>query len=140
MRAVGTVDVLAEPTSDDAVDLLLVGIGAMATTAMAAAEKLSAQGVRVRVVDPRWCLPVSDDLVGLARLGRRRRGPRGQRRRRRRRIAGLGARCARRGCRVPVHLHGIPKRFLDHASRGQVLEEIGLTPDAVADQLHAALT
>ena len=29
------------------------------------------------------------------------------------------------GIDVPVHVHGIPKRFLDHASRGQVLEEVG---------------
>ncbi len=29
---------------------------------------------------------------------------------------------------MPVHPHGIPKRFLDHGSRGEVLEEIGLTP------------
>ena len=38
-----------------------------------------------------------------------------------------------------MHVHGIPKRFLQHGSRGEVLEEIGLTPDAVADQLHAVL-
>ena len=44
------------------------------------------------------------------------------------------------GLQVPVHLHGIPKRFLPHASRGEVLEEIGLTPDAVADRLTAALS
>ena len=43
------------------------------------------------------------------------------------------------GMHLPLHLHGIPKRFLGHASRGEVLEEIGLTPDAVADRLAAAL-
>jgi 1-deoxy-D-xylulose-5-phosphate synthase len=139
VRSVGLVDVLAEPSSDDAVELLLVGLGEMATTAMAVSEKLSAQGHTVRVVDPRWCLPVSDDLVGMARTAGA--------------VAvlednlvvgGVGSQVSaalrEAGLSVPVHLHGIPKRFLSHASRGELLEEIGLTPDAVADRLHAALT
>ncbi len=139
VRSVGLVDVLAEPSSDHAVELLLVGLGEMATTAMAVSEKLSAQGHTVRVVDPRWCLPVSDDLVGMARTAGA--------------VAvlednlvvgGVGSQVSaalrEAGLSVPVHLHGIPKRFLSHASRGELLEEIGLTPDAVADQLHAALT
>ena len=137
-RTVGSVDVLAETSSDGAVELLLVGLGEMATTAMAVSEKLTAQGHTVRVVDPRWCLPVSEHLVDLARdagavavlednLA----------------VGGVGSQVTaavrEAGLSVPVHLHGIPKRFLQHASRGEVLEEIGLTPDAVADQLHAVL-
>ena len=137
-RTVGSVDVLAETSSDGAVELLLVGLGEMATTAMAVSEKLTAQGHTVRVVDPRWCLPVSEHLVDLARdagavavlednLA----------------VGGVGSQVTaavrEAGLSVPMHLHGIPKRFLQHASRGEVLEEIGLTPDAVADQLHAVL-
>ena len=138
LRTVGSVDVLAETSSDGAVELLLVGLGEMATTAMAVSEKLTAQGHTVRVVDPRWCLPVSEHLVDLARdagavavlednLA----------------VGGVGSQVTaavrEAGLSVPMHLHGIPKRFLQHASRGEVLEEIGLTPDAVADQLHAVL-
>ncbi|MEO8829889.1 1-deoxy-D-xylulose-5-phosphate synthase [Lapillicoccus sp.] len=138
MRSVGTVDVLAEPGPADGVELLLVGLGEMAATAMSVAEKLTAQGHGVRVVDPRWCLPVSEDLVTLARdaaavaviednLV----------------VGGVGSQMAvvlhEAGLDVPVHLHGIPKRFLSHGSRGEVLEEIGLTPDAIADRLHAVL-
>jgi len=138
LRTVGTVDVLAEPAADQPVELLLVGLGEMAATAISVAEKLTAQGHTVRVADPRWCLPVSDDLVALARdaaavavvednLV----------------VGGVGSQVAlalaQAGVAVPVHLHGIPKRFLEHGSRGEVLEEIGLTPDAVADRLHAAL-
>ena len=66
VRAVGSVDVLAE-ASTEPVELLIVGLGEMATTGMAVAEKLTAQGHTVRVVDPRWCVPVPDDLVDLAR-------------------------------------------------------------------------
>lgn len=36
---------------------------------------------------------------------------------------------------VPVRTFGVPRAFLDHASRGQVLEVIGLTPDTVANAL-----
>jgi 1-deoxy-D-xylulose-5-phosphate synthase len=139
VRSVGSVDVLAEASSDDAVELLLVGLGEMATTAMAVSEKLGAQGHTVRVVDPRWCVPVSDDLIGMARSAGA--------------VAvlednlvvgGVGSQISAAlrdaGLSVPVHLHGIPKRFLSHASRGELLEEIGLTPDAVADRLHAALS
>ena len=34
---------------------------------------------------------------------------------------------------------GIPSEFLDHGSRGQVLDRVGLTPDAVASRLRARL-
>ena len=137
VRTTGTVDVLAEPDDGD-VDLLLVGIGSMAVTALAAAEKLSAEGVRVRVVDPVWALPVSADLVALA-------GAAG-------RVAviednvvvgGVGSQVelALRdaGRTTPLDQLGIPKDFLQHGSRGQVLDRVGLTPDAVAGRLRARL-
>lgn len=90
------------------------------------------------VVDPRWVLPVSDDLLELTRTATA--------------VAvvednlvdvGIGAaltsamRAA--GDRRPVWTYGIPKEFLDHGSRGQVLERIGLTPDAIATSLTALL-
>ncbi len=138
IRTSGSVDVLFEAQPEGRVELLVVGLGEMGATAMSVAEKLTAQGHVVRVVDPRWCLPVSDDLVRLARdadavavlednLV----------------VGGVGSQVSQAlrdaGMYLTVHLHGIPKRFLAHASRGEVLEEIGLTPDAIADQLTAAL-
>jgi 1-deoxy-D-xylulose-5-phosphate synthase len=33
---------------------------------------------------------------------------------------------------TPFRLHAIPQRFLDHAKRGRILEQIGLTPQAIA--------
>ena len=137
VRTVGTVDVLAEPDGGD-VDVLLVGIGSMAATALTAAEKLAAEGVRVRVVDPVWALPVSAHLVTLATAVRR--------------VAvvednvvvgGIGSQVALAvrdaGSDVPVDSFGIPKQFLDHASRGQVLDAVHLTPDAVAAAVRARL-
>jgi 1-deoxy-D-xylulose-5-phosphate synthase len=137
VRTAGTVDVLAEP-DDGEVDLLLVGIGSMAVTVLTAADKLTAEGVRVRVVDPVWALPVSDDLVALAGAARR--------------VAvvednvvagGIGSQVelALRdaGLATPLDQLGIPKEFLPHGSRGQLLDRIDLTPDAVASRLHARL-
>jgi len=133
----GSVDVLLR-ASGERVDLLVVSVGAMAPTAITVGEKLEAHGLSVMVVDPRWVLPVADDLLAVC--------------------AGAGAvavlednvvsggigtavTAAMRadGQQQPVHLHGIPKRFLEHGSRDQVLDEAGLSPDAIATALMAAL-
>jgi 1-deoxy-D-xylulose-5-phosphate synthase len=137
LRQSGTVDVLHE-TSPESCDLLVVGVGSFASLAVDVAAKLEAQGHAVTAVDPRWVLPVSDDLVALARSAGA--------------VAvvednlesgGIGAAVTlalrQAGVDVPVHVHGIPKRFLDHASRGELLEEIGLTADAVATSLESRL-
>ena len=81
-----------------------------------------------------WALPVNPALIELARTAGR--------------VtviednlvnAGVGTQIAlavaEAGLAVPVRTFGIPKRFLDHASRGQVLEEIGLTADPIAGVL-----
>jgi 1-deoxy-D-xylulose-5-phosphate synthase len=134
----GSLDVLHEP-DPDRVDLLVVSVGAMAGVALGVAEKLTAAGVTVRVVDPRWVLPISTDLVEAAqRAGA---------------VAvvednivggGIGAALIQALADAeaeprPVWCYGIPKRFLDHGSRGQVLESIGLTPDVIATSLTQRL-
>ncbi len=139
LRRIGTLDVLADHTGGAAVDLLLVGVGSMVPTALTVAEKLAAEGRSVLVVDPRWVIPVSPDLVELARgagavavvednLV----------------IGGVGSQISTalrdNGIEVPAHTFGIPREFLGHASRGQVLDQIGLTPDAIATVLSARLS
>ena len=137
VRTVGGVDVLAEPDEGEA-ELLLVGVGGMGAPAVTAAEKLAAEGHRVRVVDPVWALPVPAALVELARSARR--------------VAvvednvvvgGIGtqveAALRDAGLDVPVDLFGLPKRFLDHGPRGQVLDAVHLTPDGVAERLRPHL-
>ena len=135
VRSIGDVDVLFENAGDE-VDLLVVGVGAFAGLAIEAGEKIAAHGRTVRVVDPRLgACPVSDDVVALAR----RAGA----------VAvvednlvsgGVGAAVTlalrEADVDVPVHTYGIPKRFLDHASRGQILEELGLTADQVVADLE----
>jgi 1-deoxy-D-xylulose-5-phosphate synthase len=137
VRTQGSIDVLHE-TSGGPCELLVVGVGVFASLAVDVAAKLEAQGHRVTAVDPRWVLPVSDDLVELARSAGA--------------VAvvednlvsgGIGAAVTlalrQAGVDVPVHLHGIPKQFLHHASRGELLEELGLTADAVATSLAERL-
>ena len=137
----GSVDVLHEPaaSADEAgVDLLLVAVGSMAATALTVAEKLEAQGLRARVVDPRWSLPVSPDLVEAARAAAAVAVIEDSLE-----VGGVGTHVAaaltEAGVDVPVHQHGIPIEFIHHASRGQVLEQIGLTPEAIAASLLQAM-
>jgi 1-deoxy-D-xylulose-5-phosphate synthase len=138
LRLLGSLDVLHESV-DGAVDLLIVGVGAMASTSVSVAEKLEAQGYSVRVVDPRWVLPVSPELVHAAGDATA--------------VAviednlvsgGVGSAVTlamrQAGCAAAVHCFGIPKEFLEHASRSQVLDQIGLTPDAIATSLAGVLT
>ena len=136
-RQVGGVDVLVEPDDGD-VDVLIVGIGSMVATALAVADKLTAEGLRVRVIDPVWALPVPSALTGLAGTARR--------------VAvvedgsvagGIGSQVAyavrQAGLDVPVDIFGLPREFLDHGSRGQVLEASGLTADAIVTSLRSRL-
>jgi len=138
VRRLGSLDVLRE-TGPGSVDLLIVGVGAMASTSVSVAEKLEAQGYSVRVIDPRWVLPVSPELIRAAADARA--------------VAviednlvsgGIGSAVtlalSQAECTAAVHCYGIPKEFLAHASRSQVLDQIGLTPDAIATSLGTALT
>ncbi len=124
----GGVDVLVRSGERD---VLLVGVGAMAATCVEVADRLRAQGVGVTVVDPRWVKPVDPALVRLAR--------------RHRLVVSVEDNGVVGGCGsvllatlndervdVPVRLHGIPQRFLHHARRARVLEEVGLTARPLA--------
>jgi 1-deoxy-D-xylulose-5-phosphate synthase len=136
-RQLDSLDVLHE-TGRGAVDLLVVGVGVMAAASIIVAEKLEAQGFSVRVVDPRWVLPVSPDLVRAAGDASA--------------VAviednlvsgGIGSSVTlamrQSGSRTTVCCYGIPKEFLAHGSRSQVLDGIGLTPDAIATSLAKEL-
>jgi 1-deoxy-D-xylulose-5-phosphate synthase len=138
VRQLGNLDVLHE-SGPGPVDLLILGVGAMAATAVSVAEKLVAQGHSVRVVDARWVLPVSPELIEASGNASA--------------VAviednlvsgGIGSAVtlamSQAGCQAAVHCYGIPKEFLDHASRSQVLEQIGLTPDAISTSLGSVLT
>ncbi|PJN21617.1 1-deoxy-D-xylulose-5-phosphate synthase [Kitasatospora sp. CB02891] len=143
--AVGTVggmDVLRRPeadSADEAADVLIVSIGAMAPTCLEAAELLAQQGISSTVVDPRWVKPVDAALPGLAAQHRlvvtvEDNG----------RAGGVGSAIAQAlrdaDVDVPLRDFGIPQEFLDHASRGEILDEIGLTVPAIAEKIEALVS
>jgi 1-deoxy-D-xylulose-5-phosphate synthase len=111
--------------------VLVIGIGPLAKTAVAVGERLSDQGIGVTVLDPVWAVPVNPALVALADdhdlvITIEDNGVAG----------GYGARLAQElrsaGVNTPLREFGIPQEFLPHGSRAELLEEIGLTPQAIA--------
>ncbi|GBE67086.1 1-deoxy-D-xylulose-5-phosphate synthase [Mycobacterium sp. MFM001] len=128
------VDVLALPADRLNHDVLLVTVGAFASMALAVAERLRNQGIGVTVIDPRWVLPVSDTVFDLATTHKlvvtlEDNGVAG----------GVGsavsAALRRNEIDVPCRDVGLPQQFFDHASRGEVLAEVGLTEQDVARQI-----
>ncbi|MDP9117761.1 MAG: 1-deoxy-D-xylulose-5-phosphate synthase [Actinomycetota bacterium] len=65
-RRLGDVDILAEPSPGEEVDVLVISVGAMASDALDAARTVHRAGYSVRVVDPRWVTPVDPALLALA--------------------------------------------------------------------------
>ena len=61
------VDVLAVPAGGLHHDVLLIGVGAFASMALAVAKRLHDQGIGVTVIDPRWVLPVSAVVLSWRR-------------------------------------------------------------------------
>jgi 1-deoxy-D-xylulose-5-phosphate synthase len=127
----GPADVLRR---GDRPDVLLVAVGSMVPMCLAVAQRAADQGIEVTVVDPRWVLPVAEELVALAsgfRLvvtvedgGR---------------AGGVGTTLTQalqdRECDVPVRAVGLPQEFFEHGSRGQVLADAGLTEQDVARRI-----
>jgi 1-deoxy-D-xylulose-5-phosphate synthase len=124
----GGADVLVR---SGAKDVLVVAVGSMATVAVDVAARLTAQGIGVTVVDPRWVKPVDPAIVDLARQHRlvvsvEDNG----------RVGGCGATLLQTlndaGVTTPFRLHGIPQEFLDHAKRDVILNRIGLDAQTIA--------
>lgn len=127
---VAELDVLARHDGGSR-SVLVVGVGAMAHTAVRVAELLAAEGLTATAVDPRWVLPVPEALVkavgdhgcavviedGVTEGG----------------VGSMLAQhCVAAGVRTPVHPFGIPLQFLEHASRAQLVEALRLRAEDVA--------
>lgn len=131
----GYADVLV---SDEQPQVTILSVGSMAQLGIDAAKQLSAEGVRVRVVDPRWLLPIASELIddlsqsslvvvledGLSNGGY---------------ASALRDALAAHHCFTPVIGRGIPSRFLNHASRGEILAQLGLDSDTVAAEIRDTL-
>jgi 1-deoxy-D-xylulose-5-phosphate synthase len=130
-RLADGVDVLVRSTAQD---VLLVGIGPMAHIAVDVARRLRAQGIGATVVDPRWVVPVQPSIVDLAASHRLvitiEDGIR---------VGGIGTRVRQvlreAGVDTAVDELGVPDEFIDHATREEILEDAGLTPAKIAQDV-----
>ncbi len=115
----------------ESADVLLVSVGAMAAMAVEAASQAYREGVGVTVIDPRWVKPLPQSLVTMATRyksvvvledGIRHGG-----------IASTISEMFRdAGLQVPIHSIGVPLKFLEHAKRGQILSELGVTAQQIS--------
>ncbi|MGW8432948.1 1-deoxy-D-xylulose-5-phosphate synthase [Curtobacterium citreum] len=125
------VDVLRDPTDGQEPDVLFVAVGSLVPVALDAAALLEAQGIGATVVDPRWVVPIPASLVDLSREHRLvitiEDGVR---------VGGVGTRLRQdlraAGVDTGVNELGLPDAFIDHASRSQILADVGLTAQAIA--------
>ena len=127
------VDVLSEASAKD---VLLVAVGSMATTALKVADLLAAHGIGATVIDPRWVVPVRNSVIELARNHRLvvtlEDGVK---------VGGIGTRIRQdlRRNQVDTALNelGLPDEFLEHASRTEILDRVGLNAQAIAQDIVA---
>ena len=115
----------------ESADVLLVSVGAMAAMAVEAASQAYREGVGVTVIDPRWIKPLPQSLITMATRyksvvvledGIRHGG-----------IASTISEMFRdAGLQVPIHSIGVPLTFLEHAKRGQIMSELGITAQQIS--------
>jgi 1-deoxy-D-xylulose-5-phosphate synthase len=130
-------------TLREGTDATIISYGALATSAMAAAEELASEGVSVAVVDARFCKPLDEPM--LARVLKPAHA-----------VITLEDHAIQNGFGSAVIEHavahrlptanitvlGIPDRLISHATRGEQLAEVGLDVigivKSVTDAIHAA--
>ena len=115
-------------------DLVFLAIGAMVQPCMAAAERLAARGIEAGVVNARFVKPLDTDVIDqLASQGTL--------------IVTVEDNAVAGGFGSAVNEHlieqgyeagcvrnlGLPDRFIEHGERGELLVELGLDADTLAD-------
>jgi 1-deoxy-D-xylulose-5-phosphate synthase len=119
-------------------DVSIVAIGVMATPALEAAQSLQSQGFSVEVIDPVQVLPISPGLInylsnrefvvtiedGLVDGG-----------------IGEAIGSALRKANAPTRVMslGVPKKFLDHATRKSILNSLQLDAQGIAATIAEGL-
>jgi len=127
------VDVLME---SPAKDVLVLTVGSMAHMGLQVAKMLADQGIGATVIDPRWVIPVPKSVVSLASKHRLvvtiEDGIR---------VGGIGTRVRQdlRAAQVDTALSeiGLPDEFLEHASRDEILDRVGLNAQDIAREIVA---
>ena len=130
LRSDGFVDVLWE-SGPGPVDVLVISVGAMASDALAAADRITGAGYSLRIADLRWVTPLPPGLETLAAqadlLVTVEDGVV---------VNGVGSRISQAlraaDQNLPVREIGIPAHFLDHGKVNDVRAMLGLTPQGIA--------
>ncbi len=134
----GGADVLYQPAAGAGRDVLLIGAGPMAATCVQAAARLADHGIGVTVIDPRWTKPVDPAIAQAAARYRlvataEDNGV----------VGGFGDAVARllreQDVDTPVQTFGIAQQFLEHGERGELLEDLGLSAQALARAVTEAV-
>ncbi len=120
-------------------DVLILAGGRFVEIAQKAAANLESSGISCGVVNARWAKPLDDRLEQWCR--------------RYKQVitiednvvaGGFGAavleHLSERGVTMPVHLFGIPDRFLPFGSPDDVLRSIGLDPESLTDRIRLLFT
>jgi 1-deoxy-D-xylulose-5-phosphate synthase len=132
-RLADGVDVLLE---SPAKDVLILTVGSMAHMGLQVAKMLADQGIGTTVIDPRWVIPVPESVVELASNHRLvvtiEDGIR---------VGGIGTRVRQdlRAAQVDTALSeiGLPDEFLEHASRDEILDRVGLNAQDISREIVA---
>jgi 1-deoxy-D-xylulose-5-phosphate synthase len=117
-------------------DVLIVSIGAMAPVAVRVAQLLGDQGIGATVLDPGWVIPVPSSVLELARNHRLvvsiEDGIK---------VGGVGTRIRQdlRAAQIDTALTeiGLPDEFIEHGTRQQIFEAVGLDPQSIARDVIA---
>lgn len=124
------------PEGSEDVSVLLVAVGELAGPTLAAAETLSERGAAVTVVDPRWVVPVAPSLIALADShdlvvtvedGIVRGGVGSM----------IGEALNAAAVDVPLRQLGFPGVYPLHASRGELLADVGLDAAGISASVLA---
>ncbi len=115
----------------DTPDVVIVALGSMAGSALEAAAVLNGEGISTSVIDPIWALPVSDSLLSFLSdvplvvtiEDGLRAGGVGE---------GITAGLKYISSRAEVINLGVPKKFLHHATRANLLIQLGLDANGIA--------
>ncbi len=120
--------------------ITIVGLGSMLRPSMEAAELLAEEGIHATVIDPRFVKPLDAKLIldcaertrailtveeGVV-------------------TGGFGSlvleTMADEGLTgIPVRRMGVPDRFIEHGSRAELLEDLGLTAHGIAEQARGMM-
>jgi 1-deoxy-D-xylulose-5-phosphate synthase len=136
IRSVGPVDIVRAGTPNG---VLVVATGPMVSSAVEAAQTLVEDGLSVTVADPGWVCPVPEELVSLAADYRlvvtvedgSREGGFG---------SALSDALSDAGLLIPVHRLGLPRQFLEHGNRRELLSAHGLDAAGIGAAVRRAAT